>query len=265
VIVAAAGATVTLPQMAGHEVIGFMLVLARVGGLFVLAPVFSSRMLPVQVKLMLAAAISLAMLPIATHGVVIPTNAGDIVLLELKELCVGLAYAFPMAVLVGAVAAGASLLDTMVGFSFGAVLDPIDNQQSAVLAQFYAIFTAMIVALSGGDRIMLLGLADSYRALPLTRFPDPGAVASNGLAAFSQVFVIGLEIVAPVVVALMITDAALGLISRAVPQMNVFVVGLPAKVLISFAMITASLPFVAGELQMQLTQSVTQAVRMLGG
>src|SRR5581483_76028 len=207
-------ASIALPQIAGREAIGFLLVLGRVGGLFVMAPVFSSRMLAVQVRLMIAAAIALALLPIATHGVTVPSDAGQIVLLEIKEIGAGLAFAFPMAVLMGAVQAGAGLLDTMVGFSFGAILDPIDNQQSAVLAQFYAIFTALVIVLSGGDRIMIMGLADSYRALPLTRFPDPNLMAGAAVGAFAQVFVIGLAIVAPVVVALMITDAALGLISR---------------------------------------------------
>jgi flagellar biosynthetic protein FliR len=260
-----AATTVTLPAIASDQVIGFILVLGRVGGLFVLAPVFSSRMLPMRIKAMIAFAVSLAMMPMATHGVAIPQDAGSIATLLMKEVAVGLVFAFPMALLMGAVQAGASLLDTVIGFSFAAVLDPLQNQQSAILGQFYSLFATMVFALSGGDRIMLEGLGASYRALPLTAMPSTAAIAAGGVAAFAQVFTIGLAIVAPVLVALVITDAALGLISRAVPQMNVFFVGMPAKILIGFGIIAASLPFVAGQLQTQLEQSVLQAVRIVGG
>ena len=76
---------------------------------------------------------------------------------------------------------------------------------------------------------------------------------------------IGLEIAAPVLVALVITDAAIGLVSRAVPQMNVFVVGLPAKILVGMTVIAATLPFVSNQVQGALQQSVMQAVQTLGG
>jgi flagellar biosynthetic protein FliR len=76
-------------------------------------------------------------------------------------------------------------------------------------------------------------------------------------------FVIGLEITAPALVALVVTDAALGLVSRAMPQMNVFVVGLPAKLIAGFAVIAASLPFMATHLQADLQSSVLQALELL--
>ncbi len=74
---------------------------------------------------------------------------------------------------------------------------------------------------------------------------------------------IGLEIAAPVIIALVVTDAAFGLVARAVPQMNVFVVGLPAKIIVGFAVIAASLPFVAARISDQLEASVFTALRVL--
>jgi flagellar biosynthesis protein FliR len=87
----------------------------------------------------------------------------------------------------------------------------------------------------------------------------------GALSAFAQVWEIGLEIAAPALVALVITDAAIGLVSRAVPQMNVFVVGMPAKILVGMTVIAATLPFVSNQIQAGLVQSVTQAVHTLGG
>jgi flagellar biosynthetic protein FliR len=256
---------VTLPTQALTEVLGFLLVLSRVGGLFVLAPVFSAAMIPMRIKLTLAMGISLALMPIAVHGQTVPMDVGDFSLLLLKEIGVGLVFAFPMALVGAAVQAGASVLDTLVGFSFSSILDPVNNQQTAILGQFYTLFAVMVLLMSGGDHIMIEGLGASYRALPITAYPHIGALTAGALGAFAQVWTIGLEIAAPALVALVITDAAIGLISRAVPQMNVFVVGMPAKILVGMTVIAATLPFVSNQIQGALVQSVTQAVQTLGG
>jgi flagellar biosynthetic protein FliR len=257
--------SVTLPTLALQDVLAFLLVLCRVGGLFVLAPGFSAQMIPMQIKLMLAFAISLALVPLAVHGHAVPLNAGDFSMLMVKELLVGLIFAFPMALVGAAVQAGASVLDTLIGFSFASILDPLNNQQTAVIGQFYTLFAIMVLLMSGGDHIMIEGLGASYHALPITSYPHVSAVAQGALTAFAQVWEIGLEIAAPAMVALIITDAAIGLVSRAVPQMNVFVVGLPAKILVGMTVMAATLPFVSNEIQSALTQSVAQAVQTLGG
>ncbi len=164
--------TVDLPTTVLAPVVGFVLVLCRVGGLFVLAPVFSINMIPVRVKLMLAMAISLAIMPLAIHGQTVPTDAGQVAGLMLKEIVVGLAFALPMALVTAAVQAGASILDTMIGFSFASILDPVNNQQTAVIGQFYSLFAMMVLLMTGGDHIMIEGMAASYRALPITAYPD---------------------------------------------------------------------------------------------
>jgi flagellar biosynthesis protein FliR len=257
--------TVDLPTTVLAPVVGFLLVLCRVGGLFVLAPVFSVNMIPMRIKLMLAMAISLAIMPLAIHGQTVPTDAGQIVGLMLKEIVVGLAFALPMALVTAAVQAGASILDTLIGFSFASILDPVNNQQTAVIGQFYSLFAMMVLLMTGGDHIMIEGMAASYHALPITAYPDIGAVTAGMLNVLAQVFAIGLEIAAPALVALMITDAAIGLVSRAVPQMNVFVVGLPAKILVGMTVIAATLPFVSDQIQSTLQQSVVQALNTFGG
>jgi flagellar biosynthetic protein FliR len=255
--------TINLPAFAGAQVVGFLLVLARVGGLFVLAPGFSARMIPVRVKLVMAFAISLAIAPIALSGHPVTGQPGDLALLVLKELAVGLAFAMPLAILTAGVSAGATLLDTLIGFSFASTIDPITNGQNAVLAQLYALFAVLVILLTGGDQMMIEGVAASYRIVPVDAVPDFAAMTTRLVPLAGDVFVIGLEIAAPVLIALVITDAAFGLIARAVPQMNVFFIGLPAKILLGFMVIGASLPFVAARLSGQLEQSVAAALQVL--
>lgn len=254
--------TVSLPHVAATELVGYVLVLARVGGLFVLAPIFSGRMIPVHAKLLVAGAISFALMPFVTHGAAVPTDL-TIVPLVLKELLVGLAIALALGVVAAGIAAAASLLDTTIGFSFAALVDPLTQTQSAVVGQLYSLYSVLVFLMIGGDHLMIRGLAASYRLVPLGRIPSSaqlGALAEHDLG---QIFVIGLAVAAPVLVALALVDLALALVARTVPQMNVFIVGLPAKILVGFGAIAASLPFVTGHLQDQLQQAVFEALGAL--
>ena len=254
-----------LPALAGTQITAFLLVLARVGGLFVFAPVFSARFIPARVKMLVAAAVSMALMPAAIGDTAIPTDAASVSVLMVKELFVGLAFAFSLSLLSAAVQAGAALLDTLIGFSFGALVDPLSNSQSAVLGQFYGIFAAVVFVTIGGDQMMLLGLSESYGVLGILDYPDTASIASNAVDVLESVFAIGLAVTAPAIIALVVTDAALGLLARTVPQMNVFIVGIPAKILAGIAVISASLPFVAAHLQSDLEGLVLQSLQSLAG
>jgi flagellar biosynthetic protein FliR len=93
---------------------------------------------------------------------------------------------------------------------------------------------------------MIQGLARTYDLVPLLAFPSMGALVGGANAAFTGIFVSALQIAAPVLIAVTITDAAFGIVSRVAPQMNVFAVGLPAKIIVALLVMGASLPFVGG-------------------
>jgi flagellar biosynthetic protein FliR len=253
---------VSLPHIASTELLSFILVLCRVGGLFVLAPIFSGRMIPAHAKLIVAGAISFAIMPLVTHGAKVPTDVA-IVPLIMKELLVGLAIALALGAVAAGIAAAASLLDTTIGFSFAVLVDPLTQAQSAVVGQLYSLFSVLVFLMIGGDHLMIQGLAASYRLVPLGHTPTIaqfGALAQHDLG---QIFLIGLEVAAPVLIALALVDVALALTARAVPTMNVFIVGLPAKILVGLGAIAASLPFVASHMQDELQQAVFQALGAL--
>lgn len=258
-------AGIALPQLAGRELVAFVLVVGRVGPLFLLAPIVSAPFLPARAKSAVALALALALTPIASHGQPIPSAPLDFALTLAKEVAVGLAFALALAVVTAAVQAGSSMIDTTVGFSFGAVLDPVSGTNAAVLGQVYSLFATMVFLLSGGLRLMILGLSRSYDLVPLGTVPSIGSLAALALHGLEQVPVIGFELVAPVLLAIMVTDATFGLVARAVPQMNVFVVALPLKVLLAFAVVAVSLPLVGLHLQGDFANALSQAMRAFGG
>jgi flagellar biosynthetic protein FliR len=251
-----------LPGIAAAQLVGYVLVMCRVGGLFVLAPIFSGRMIPAQAKVIVAGAISFALEPMVVANQTIPTGV-QVVPLIMKELLVGLAFALVLGVVAAGVQAAASIMDTMVGFSFAQLVDPLTQGQSAVIGQLYSLFTVVIFLLIGGDHLMIEGLDASYRLIPLGSVPSAtqlGAIAANDL---SQMFLIAIEVAAPVIVALAMVDIALALVARSVPQMNVFIVGIPAKIMVGLGAIAASLPFLTGHLEDQLTNAVYTALQSL--
>jgi flagellar biosynthetic protein FliR len=255
--------TKILSELAGNQLAGFILVLARVTPLFILAPLFSSKMIPARVRGIIAVAISIGLAPVALHGQVIPTDPFAIAGLIVEGLLIGFGFAFSIAVLFAAFESAGGLVDIISGFSYGALINPMSGNQSGVLSQFYSLVGTMIFLIIGGDAWMLRGIARTFQLVPLTSGPQITSLVGGAEQVFSTVFASALEIAAPVVIALLITDVAFGVVSRVVPQLNVFAVGFPAKVGVALLIVGASLPFAANWLTNELSTSVGAALGAL--
>lgn len=252
-----------LEHIGTQHIAAFFLVLARIGPLFVVAPLFSSKMIPVRARGVAAVALAVGLSPLALKDGKVPTDALSLAGLIGKEALVGFAFAFSIAVLFAAVSVAGSFLDTLIGFSYGGLVDPVNGNQSSVLSQLYTLIGVMVFIAIGGDSWMIQGLAKTYDLVGLTQMPSIGAMVGGAQHTFSTIFVSAVQLSAPVLIALIITDAGFGVVSRVMPQLNVFAVGFPAKVLVGFLIVAASLPFVAGWIGNQLQQSVMQALQTL--
>ena len=255
-----------LAQFGEQQVIGFFLVLARVSPLFLVAPLFSSKMIPARARSVIAVGLAIGIAPLAVNaggGAGLATDVWTLGGLVLKELLVGLGFSFTLAALFAAVQVAGGLLDTFIGFSFGALVDPVTGTNGGVLNQLYALVGVMIFVAIDGDAWVIQGLARSYEAVPLTSAPDIGTLVEGAQLAFSGIFGAAIQICAPVLLAVVLSDVAFGLISKVMPQLNVFAVGFPAKVTIGLVLVGATLPFVAGWIDDELQRSVSTALRTL--
>jgi flagellar biosynthetic protein FliR len=253
-----------LAHFSEQQVAAFFLVLARISPLFLLAPMFSSKMINSRVKGIVAVALTVGIMPVVSRGEIdldVLAYAGLLV----KELLVGLAFAYALHAMFAALQAAGTLLDTLIGFSFGAIVDPVTGTQSAVIQQMFSLFGVLIFVVIGGDAWVIKGMAKTFEAVPLLDAPPINSMVEGAQVAFSGIFVSAFMIAAPVLIALIIVDAAFGVVSRVVPQMNIFAVGFPAKMIVGLTLIGASLPFVSGFIADQLQLSVAQAVAALGG
>ena len=142
-------------------------------------------------------------------------------------------------------------------------MDPVTGNQSTVIAQLYSLFGVAILIAIGGDAWIIKGLGRTYDAVPMLDAPAIGSMVEGAQVAFSGIFVSAFMIGAPVIIALIITDAAFGVVSRVVPQMNIFAVGFPAKMIVGLVLLGASLPFVSGFFVGSLQDSVAEALHFL--
>ena len=252
-----------LRSVSETQVAAFILVLGRLAPLFILAPLFSSRLIPGRVRTVIAVGLAVGLGPIAIGKAEVPMEIGPFTELMLKEILVGLAFAFALGALFAAVNVAGTFLDTMIGFSYGALVDPVTGAQSAVLSQTYSLVGVLVLIAIGGDQMIIRGLGRSYEIVPLLAMPSLPQMIAGAQDAFVGVFLAALELSAPIVLALIITDCAFGMVAKVVPQLNVFAVGFPAKVAVGLLMIAASLPFAAGWMADELEASVTTALQSL--
>ena len=250
-------------QFGEQQVVAFFLVLARLSPLFVLAPLFSSQMVPPRVKGIVAVALAVGLSPIVAADATVNPTVWELAGLVGKEMLVGAAFAFTLGALFAAMSVAGTFIDTLIGFSFGAIVDPITGTQSAVISQLYGLIAVMIFIAIGGDSWVIQGLATTYDIVPLDAVPALGEMIKGVQHAFSQIFVAAIQVAGPIILALILTDAAFGIVSRVVPQLNVFSVGFPAKVVVGVMLMGITMPFAVAWLSDELERSVSTALRTL--
>ena len=235
-----------LAHFSEQQVAAFFLVLARVSPMFLLAPLFSSKMINGRVKGIVAVALTVGIMPVVKHGEI-----------DLDS------FAYALHAMFAALQVAGTLLDTLIGFSFGAIVDPITGTQSAVIQQMYSLFGVAIFIALNGDALVIAGLGRTYEVVPLLDAPAINSMVQGAQVAFSGIFVSAFMIGAPVIIALIIVDAAFGVVTKVVPQMNIFAVGFPAKMIVGLTLIGASLPFVSGFIGNSVQTTVYEAIATL--
>lgn len=222
----------------------FILVFARISGFFVAAPLFSTAIMPIQLRIMLVMLLSLVATPVVAHNLhtAIPDGVFAIGVLVLKEIIVGISLGFVLQLVFLAVQMAGYLIDFTVGFSFASVLDPLGNFQASALAQLYYLASLLIFFVVGGHELMVAGLIKSFDLIPVTTMPHLATISGSLFTLFPGLFVSALQIAAPVMVAGLVSDFAVGLTSRAMSTANIFAVGIPLKIAVGLSTVWLSIP-----------------------
>ena len=247
-------------EWAVPQIISFMLVIARLSGLFLIAPVFSSQMIPGRIKVMALFVLGATLTPVVTATTPeIPTGVLPLLLAVGTESVIGLALGFSVAIVFTAVQVGASLIDTSIGFSMANIIDPLNNAQATVLGSFYSLVATLAFLSVNGHHWMLAGFKRSFDMVDVGQVPDFDAMLNNLFATFSGLFAMAFQIAAPVLITLLLVDVVLGIVSRVVPQMNVFFVGIPLKIGVGLVAVIICLPAFTSFLESRVSDIVSGA------
>ncbi len=215
----------------------FLLVFIRITGLFVMSPIFGRKNIPGIFKV----GFSFLMTIIVVQGVKMPdisaynSLAGWIVLLG-KEFIIGLMLGFVAYLILSAMYIAGQLIDMRIGFGMVNVFDPVSNTQIPITADFYIILTTLFMLITNGHHLMIYALAQSFTQLPIGEAAFTYPLIDQMIKLIASIFDIGFKIAAPITVVIMVTDMALGIISKSVPQMNVFMLGMPVKIIVGLLM-----------------------------
>lgn len=221
----------------------FILVVSRLSGLFLLAPVFSSPLIPGRIKAMALLALSLCMTPMVAHETTkVPTTAIDLGTAIVVQTLIGLALGFAVSVIFAAVQTGASLIDMSIGFSLANIIDPSTNTHVSIFSSFYTMVATLSFLAINGHYWLLTGFVRSFNAIALDEIPNFNKLFAGVEEVFLQLFAIAFQIAAPILVTLLLADVVLGVIARVVPQMNVFFVGIPLKIGVGLAAVIITIP-----------------------
>lgn len=238
----------------------FVFPLARILALLAAAPPFNNAALSMRVRLMLGLAIALAVAPALGRPPAIDPASGAGLLIMAEQMVIGYAMGFSMRLVFSAIDLTGNVLSTQMGLGFATSYDPMSTSQTPVVSEMIG-FLALLMFLGIDGHLMILStLTQSFRALPIGMLPG-SASWSNLANAVAIVFSAGLLLALPIIVALLITNTALGVLGRVAPQLNLIVIGFPVTIALGFAALYVSLPYLIQPL-MQLFE--TGLTSMLG-
>ncbi|HHY93641.1 MAG TPA: flagellar type III secretion system protein FliR [Firmicutes bacterium] len=219
-----------------------LLILMRLTGVFLAAPFWSSRMFPFPVKASLCLFLAVAVLPTVRVG---PESLEVVALIlaAVRELAWGALAGFAASLCFAAVQLAGYYLDFELGLGIANVIDPTFGAPVPVAGTFLYLLALVAFLSVDGHHLILAALIRSFQVIP----PGSAVLAARGgqglVAEAGSMFLLGAQLAAPLVIPMFLANVALGLVSRTVPQMNVFVVGLPLKSWVGILFLAMALPF----------------------
>ncbi|MEZ4649001.1 MAG: flagellar biosynthetic protein FliR [Candidatus Eisenbacteria bacterium] len=244
----------------------FLLVFFRCVSFYSIGPLFAPQRAPIQVVLLLSLATTFALFPTIDPVAWMPDGGFfGLILLLGREVLLGGLLGVVAGITFVAIRFAGSLIGIQMGVAMAGLFDPASGEQMPLVGRFLEVYAILLFLALDGHHILLRALAFSLHRVGPGSFPGgPDLVAVAG-ALGSAVFLLALQVGAPIVAALFLTDAALGFVARAVPQMNVFLIGIPAKIGVGMVFLIVSSPLLGFFVKAQVGQIEGQLLAILRG
>lgn len=223
----------------------FLLLLTRVSGIFVISPFFGSQNVPVYFRVAASFTMTLVLFPVVDGfmDITAPATILGYTMAVLSELFIGWLIGFVAYISFAAITMAGKVMDMQVGFAVVNVVDPTSGQQMPLIGSFLYNLAIIVFVVTNGHHMIIAALFESLQSVPILGL-EPNLSLPMIIAQFTTgIFLTGMKIAMPVTFAILLTNVGLGILARTMPQMNIFVVGLPMQISVGMIILTMVLPF----------------------
>lgn len=223
------------------DFVRFSLSLIRLGTFMAVVPIFNMRNIPMMAKIGFAALCSLLAMPPLEHSWNVE-SLGVLALLAMHEVAIGLLLGLVVILIFSIVNFAGHYVDTPIGFGMASIYDPAVGGQVPVFSQFYYVMAALIFLGLDAHLWLIQAIQYSFQVIPFGGIIQLEPAFWLIMDLVKQIFIIGVQIALPITATILLTDIGLGIVIRAVPQINVFVLGFPIKILVGLVVVFFGLP-----------------------
>lgn len=224
----------------GSMVSAFLLPLFRISSFFLAVPVFGAQLVPARIKLILSVVVTAVLFPVLPEMPVIDALSAANIVLIAQQILIGLGMAFIVQMLMQVFVMAGQIAAMQIGLGFASMMDPVNGVSVTVISQFHLMLVTLLYVSMNGHLATLTIFTESFTAIPVGA--ELGADFFWQLVSWmSWTLAASLLIALPAVTALLIINGALGIISRAAPQLNIFSIGFPMMVVLGLIILWASM------------------------
>jgi len=253
-----------LQQIDAGKLLLFTVILVRVSGLTMIAPIYGTRDVPVQSRILLSVMLALLITPVHWQaGLDLPTGLLPYLVLLGSELLVGISLGLGMMILLSSLQLAGEMIGRTSGLMLSDIFDPHTEASVPLVGQLmYFVALAAFVAI-GGHRLVMAALLDTFQALPPGRAAVPDSLVQTFALLVTESLGLGIRASIPVVTSLLMATVVLGLVSRTLPQLNVLMLGFGLNALLMFGVLALTLGAAVWVFQEQIEPTVTAVLEML--
>jgi flagellar biosynthetic protein FliR len=232
----------------------FLLVLFRIAGIMVFAPLLGAAAIPITIKVLIVLVLSAAVFPLLDISalsieMMVPKSYITLAIGVAREMLIGLVMGFTLMLMFIGVQVGAELISQQMALSLAQISDPLSNSNTDILTKFYLMLATLIYVLMNGHLILIGTLVQTFESIPLLTATFDRGMLDTMLAILNASFMLGIRFAGPAVAAIFLATIALGFISRTMPQLNILAAGFPIRILLALILLIASLGTVCGLFQ----------------
>jgi len=242
-----------------------LLAYLRIGAMLLVAPVFGARMVPKPVRVGLGLAIAVIVTPLLPPMPVVDALSPEAVLIAVHQMLIGLAMGFALQLVFGALVTAGQTVAMSMGLGFAALVDPQNGVQVPVVSQFYLISSTLLFLVLNGHLQLIQMVVDSFHTLPVGVTGLPSDALWNLVGWATQMFAGALMVALPAITSIMLVNVALGAMTRAAPQLNIFSVGFPITLLGGFVIIILTLPSMGPQFTELMNGAFSLVLDMVAG